>query len=360
MAYKDNNHPLDQEAASSAMLQEEKSIGSKVSGFLLKYGMIIAILLLIAFFSRQTEYFFSLDNFLDILRAVSILVIVALGVTISLVVDGFDLSVGAVTGLAVILVTALMVIWQLEWYAAILIVLASGAIVGLLNSFLIVKVHIPDLLATLAMLYLLSGFQMSITKGDSVYKGMTNPFSAERASAIGEISPTFLKLGQGFIAKTESFRGIPIPVIVMAVIVIFLYFFLEYTRYGRMFYAVGGNREAARLAGINVNRYRTYAYVISALLATIAGLVLASRIGSGAIKAGDPYLMDSVAAAFFGFAVLNARRPNVFGTFLGAIFVGLMLNGLTMMNMPWYLQDIVKGLVLITSLGLSFYLTRKN
>jgi len=108
-----------------------------------------------------------------------------------------------------------------------------------------------------------------------------------------------------------------------------------------------------------VDRYRWVAYVLSALLATTGGLVLAARIGSGAVKAGDPYLLDGVAATFFGFAVLGARRPNVLGTALGAIFVGLMLNGLTMMNMPWYWQDVVKGLVLIVSLGLSFYVTRR-
>jgi simple sugar transport system permease protein len=331
-----------------------------VSNFFLKYGMILAILLLIAFFSWQTEYFFSMDNFLDILRAVSILVIVAIGVTMSVIVAGFDVSVGSVTGLAVIVVAALMVIWRLEWFVAVPIALLIGAFVGLLNAFLIIKVRIPDLLATLSMLYLVGGLQMSLTKGDSVYRGMTNPYSPEREAATGVISPIFLKLGQGFVLSFEGFRGIPIPVIVMLIIAVFFYFFLEYTRFGRIFYAVGGNREAARLAGINVNRYRMAAYVISALLATIGGLVLAARIGSGQIKSGDPYLMDAVAATFFGFAVLDARRPNVFGTVLGAIFVGLMLNGLTMMNMPWYFQDIIKGLVLMTSLGLSFYLTRKG
>ncbi len=96
------------------------------------------------------------------------------------------------------------------------------------------------------------------------------------------------------------------------------------------------------------------------MLATIGGLVLASRIGSGAVKAGDPYLMDGVAATFFGFAVLGARRPNVFGTVLGALFVGIMLNGLTMMNLPWYFQDAIKGVVLIISLGVSFYLVKKE
>ncbi len=345
---------------SSTESQNKTSFGQAVSNFLLKYGMILAILLLIAFFSWRTEYFFSMDNFLDILRAVSILVIVAIGVTMSVIVAGFDVSVGSVTGLAVILVAALMVIWRLQWFVAVPIALLVGAVVGLLNAFLIIKVRIPDLLATLSMLYLVGGLQMSLTKGDSVYRGMTNPYSATRAATTGEISPIFLKLGQGFVLQFEGFRGIPIPVIVMIVIVIFFFFFLEYTRFGRIFYAVGGNREAARLAGINVNRYRMAAYVISALLATVGGLVLAARIGSGQIKSGDPYLMDAVAATFFGFAVLDARRPNVLGTMLGAIFVGLMLNGLTMMNMPWYFQDIIKGLVLMISLGLSFYLTRKD
>jgi simple sugar transport system permease protein len=127
-----------------------------------------------------------------------------------------------------------------------------------------------------------------------------------------------------------------------------------------MLYAVGGNLEAARLSGIPVQRMRMLAYVLSSLLASIAGIVLASRIGSGAIRAGDPYLMDAVAATFFGFAVLGARRPNVFGTVIGALFVGILLNGLTMMNVQWFFQDFIKGFVLIASLAMSFYLVKRG
>ncbi len=330
-----------------------------LSELFLRYGLILTLIIVSIFFSIKTEAFASIDNLLDILRAVSILTIVALGVTFSVVVNGFDVSVGAVTGLAVILAPALMVIWKIPWYFAVLISLSAGAIIGFLNSVLIVRFHIPDLLATLGMLYLVQGLQMSITKGDAVYKGMTNPWSPDRAIADGVISPTFLKFGQGFIWTSETFRGIPIPVIIMLSVAILAFIFLELTRYGRVFYAVGGNSEAARLAGINVNLIRTLAYIISAILATTGGLVLAARIGSGAVKAGDPYLLDGVAATYFGFAVLNARRPNVFGTVLGAIFVGVMLNGLTMMNIPWYIQDVIKGLVLIVSLGLSYYTTRR-
>lgn len=336
------------------------SWGTKgVADFLLKYGVVTALLVLVTLFSLTTKAFFTLDNFLDILRAVSILTIVAIGVTFSVVVNGIDVSVGAVTGLAVILSTALMVIWQFPWYWVIAISLAVGSIIGLLNSFLILKLGIPDLLATLGTLYLVQGLQMWITKGDAVYKGMTNPWSPIREVAQGFIPGSFLVLGQGYIFRSEGFRGVPVPVLVMLAVAVTAWFLLEYTRFGRAFYAVGGNAEAARLAGIPVRRYRTAAYVISALLATLGGLVLASRIGSGAVKAGDPYLLDAVASTYFGFAVLGVRRPNVWGTTLGAIFVGVMLNGLTMLNVPWYIQDVVKGLVLISALGVSFVVRKE-
>lgn len=318
--------------------------------------MILAIGLLIVFFAVVNRNFLTIGNMLDVLRAVSILAIVAIGLTVTVVVGGIDASVGATTGLAVMLSTALMVIWRAQWWLAILVSLAAGLLVGLLNAFLVIRLRIPDLLATLGTLYLVSGLQLTITRGDAVYRGMTNPYSPDRALTTGEIQPEFLWLGQGMLFGSGDFRGIPVPVIIMLVIAIGFWLFLERTRFGRLFYAVGSNPEATRLAGANVDAYRLAAYVISALLATLGGLVLAARIGTGGIRAGDPYLLDAVAATYFGFAVLGARKANVFGTLLGAIFVGIMLNGLTMMNMPWYLQDVVKGAVLMVSLGLSFYL----
>lgn len=338
----------------------QTGVGQRIGEVVLRYGMIGAIVLLIAYFGVVNDNFLSVGNFLDILRAVSILAIVAIGVTLSVIVGGLDASIGAVTGLSVILAPALMVIWGVPWYAAVPLTYGAGLLVGLLNGFLIVKLRIPDLLATLGMLYLVSGLQLGLTKGDAVYRGMTNPWSADRTLTTGEIAPVFLHIGQGYVLSTATFSGIPLPVVIMVVVVLGFHLFLNYTRYGRVFYAVGGNSEAARLAGVDVNRYRALAYVISALLATTGGLVLAARIGSGAIRAGDPYLLDSVSATYFGFAVLIARRPNVLGTALGALFVGVMLNGLTMMNMPWYSQDVVKGVVLIISLGLSFYLSRRT
>jgi simple sugar transport system permease protein len=328
--------------------------------FIVKYGMLVAIGILILFFSTQNSAFLTLNNLLLIARAVSILCIVAIGVTISVTIDGFDVSVGAVTGLSVLLSTSLMVIWNVPWYLAILAALGAGVLVGLINAFFIIRLRIPDLLATLGMLYLAQGAQLMLTKGEAVFRGMFNPWAAERVQATGEITAEFRQIGQGFVFASEGFSGIPIPIILMIAIAVIAHIFLQYTRWGRMFYAVGGNREAARLSGIPVNRVRLLAYVLSALLATIAGIVLASRIGSGAIRAGDPYLLDAVAATFFGFAVLGARRPNVFGTVIGALFVGIMLNGLTMMNVQWFYQDFIKGFVLIASLAMSFFLVKRT
>jgi len=243
---------------------------------------------------------------------------------------------------------------------AILITLGAGLLVGLINAFFIIKLRIPDLLATLGMLYLAQGAQLMLTQGESVFRGMFNPWATERVQTTGDIADAFKQIGQGFVFGSEGFNGIPIPILIMLVIAISVHVFLQYTRWGRMFYAVGGNREAARLSGVPIHRVRLLAYLLSALLATIAGIVLASRIGSGAIRAGDPYLLDAVAATFFGFAVLGARRPNVFGTVIGALFVGIMLNGLTMMDVEWFFQDFIKGFVLIASLAMSFFLVKRT
>jgi simple sugar transport system permease protein len=332
----------------------------RILDFIIKYGMLVAILVMVAYFAFNSDAFLTTSNLLLIARAVSILTIISIGVTISVVVAGFDVSVGALAGLAVILSTSLMVIWAVPWGWAVLISLAVGAMIGAINAFFIIKVRIPDLLATLGMLYLAQGLQLMLTKGESVYRGMLNPWSAERARAPGEIASEFRFFGQGFVFATEGFNGIPVAVLIMLVIAVCVHVFLQYTRHGRMFYAVGNNREAARLSGIPVRRIRLAAYVLSALLATTGGLLLASRIGTGAIRAGDPYLLDAVAATFFGFAVLGARRPNVIGTVTGALFVGIMLNGLTMMNVQWFYQDFIKGFVLIASLAMSFYLVRSD
>jgi simple sugar transport system permease protein len=220
-----------------------------------------------------------------------------------------------------------------------------GAVIGLLNSLLIVKLRIPDLLATLAVMYLVGGIHKTISKGYSIYNNMP---MADGTKAPGKFSEAFLWIGKG------KLLGIPFPVILMLLAVIAVHLFLNYTRWGRQMYITGGNKEAARLSGIRVNRVRLLAYVLSGAFAGVAGILFTSRVGSGQIDAGAPLLMEAVAAVFVGFSVLGAGKPNVIGTFFGAVLIGVLLNGLTMLNMPYYAFDIVKGCVLILALAITF------
>ncbi|HLO12496.1 MAG TPA: ABC transporter permease [Pseudoneobacillus sp.] len=323
----------------------------KLSRFTFKYGAIFVIIAVFIFFSSVNEYFLTYDNIADILRSISIVTLVAIGVTFSLIVDGFDLSVGSTVSLSTVVVATLMVWFELPVWTVIVIPILLGAVIGLFNSFLIVKVRIPDLLATLGTMYIVSGIHRTYTKGYSIYNQM--PLQ-DGTTAPGSFSESFLFIGQGRIL------GIPVPVILMVVSVIVVHIFLNYTRWGRLLYITGGNKEAARLSGIKVNQVRTIAYVLSGVFAALGGILFAARVGSGQIDSGAPLLMEGVAAVFVGFSVLGAGKPNVIGTFFGAVLIGILLNGLTMMNLPYYSFEIIKGTVLILALSVTFIHLRKK
>lgn len=327
-----------------AVLQGEKTKQTRGS-LAQRYGALLAILAVIAFFSIVNENFLSYANLVDILRSISIVTLVAIGVTFSLIVGGFDLSVGSTVSVATVLSASLMVWYRQELLVAVAVPLLAGLVIGLINALLVVKVRIPDILATLVSLYVFQGIHLSYTQGFSIYNNMP---MADGTSAPGIIIPSFLFIGQG------EMWGIPVPVILMALAVAGVHVFLNYTHFGRMLYVTGGNLEAARLSGVPVNKYRTLAYMLSALFASIGGIVLTARIGTGQVMAGSPLLMDAVAAAFIGFSIFGQGKPNAFGTFCGAILMGVLMNGLTMMNVPYYAQDIVKGLVLAGALTLTY------
>jgi simple sugar transport system permease protein len=230
------------------------------------------------------------------------------------------------------------------------LVLAFGALVGLANAFLIVKLKVPDLLATLAMMFLLTGLQLIPTAGRSISVGLILP---DGTTATGKYDPLFLTIG-----RSSLFGTVPLPVIMMAIVAITLFVLTERTRLGRLLYATGGNEVATRLAGGNTARIKTFAYVLSGTLAALGGIIVAARVGRGDVSSGASLLMDSVAASLIGFAVLGLRRPNVLGTTVGAVFVGVLLNGLTMLNAPYYTQDFIKGAVLVGALALTYGVSR--
>jgi simple sugar transport system permease protein len=320
--------------------------------FLFRYGALIFIGVVLLYFALHSHFFFTYNNLTDILRAISIVTFMAIGVTFSLTVGGFDLAVGSTVSLSTVLTAALMVWYQMPLAVVLLLPIAVGAAVGLLNALLIVKVRIPDLLASLAVMYIVAGIQRTYTKGYSIYNHMP---MQDGTKAPGEFLKAFLWIGQG------KLFGVPFSVLLMIAAVAATHVFFKYTRWGRQMIMVGGNEEAARLSGVRVKRVRTAAYVASGVFAAIGGILFAARVGTGQIDAGASLLMDAVAAVFVGFSVFGAGRPNIVGSFFGAILMGVLMNGMTMMNVQYYATDIIKGVVLVLALAVTFiHTSRKN
>lgn len=318
---------------------------SAVGGFLLRWGMLLVLLGLVVYLAEGEPQFLTVTNWTNILRDMSIETLVALAVTASVVVAGFDVSIGANAGLAVTLSMMAMVIYHASALEAVAVALMAGLAVGAVNALLILRFHLPDLLATLGMLFVVDGVQQIVVAGQTISPGMT---LANGQTAEGIVQPAFLAIDQG------RFLGLPTSIWLMLAVSVLLWWFLSRTRSGRIMYAVGSNQEAARLAGVHVVAYRTAAYLVSGLLAALGGVVLAARIGVGEQLAGDSYLLNAVAATMIGYAVLGAGRPNVLGTFVGALLMAVMVNGLTMLNVPYYTQEALLGAVMLAALGLSF------
>lgn len=318
---------------------------------IVRYGVIAITVALLIFFLALEDTFRRPTTLLSILKYASVIAIAGLGVTTAMVVGGLDLSVGGVAGMAVTVSAMTMVIYNQVGFVAVLAVLVAGALVGLVNAFLIVRLRIPDLLATLSVMFVVQGLKLVFVAGQSVSSGMPLP---DGSVAPGRFTPDFLWIDDGFIGP------IPVPVVIFLALTLVMWIFLTRTRWGRIMYAIGANPEAARLAGIGVSRYRAGAYVISGLLAAVAGLILSSRIGQGDISAGNSLLLDSVAVALVGMSVMGLNLPNAWGTSLGAAMLGILITGLTIAGIPYYAQDVVKGLVLVVALIFSFTLSRKK
>lgn len=331
---------------------ERRSPLQLVGRVLRRYAIFIILALLVVLFQAMEPAFLRINNLFSVLQAVSVVALLGVGITVTLSAGGFDLSAGSTAAFALMLSAYAMVVLQLGAVETVLLALAAGVAIGLANGLLIVVLRIPDLLATLGMMFLLAGLQLIPTGGRSITTGLILP---DGRSAQGSFDPVFLALG-----RHKLWDVVPLPVLIVAVIAVVAWFVMERTRWGRVFYAVGGNETAAYLAGAPTRAFRLAAYVISGLLGALGGVLIAARIGRGDVFAGSSLLLDSVAAALIGFAVLDQRRPNVAGAVVGAVFVGIVLNGLTMLNVPYYTQDFVKGAVLVGALALTFGIGRSR
>jgi ribose transport system permease protein len=303
----------------------------RMEGFFSKYGILVGLLLLIIFFSLKAPRFLSVTNAISLLRQISILSLLSTGLTFCMILNEFDLSIGEMCGLSGVLVTSLLLAGYSQ-IAAVLLVLFIGVIFGLLNGLIVTKVRISSFIVTLAMSTIILGFNYFITRGKPIY---------------GQFPAGFIALGRG------DLLSIPVPVIIALVFLTLGIILTKKTKYGRYMYAIGGNITAARYSGIATDRYRILGLVLSQFCAAMGGIVLASRLGSGQPTAGSGYLMNCFATVFLGTAIFGGKIPNLLGTFVGVVIMGVLNNGLTMIAVPYYYEYIIQGAVLIGAVALT-------
>ncbi len=341
--------------------QGENNMENKVMGkgkkfntseFVTKWGTIFTILILFVVFTfgnwnetTNSSMWFTASNMITILRAISITAIIAIGLTYALAVDGMDLSIGACANLADTFIMTMFVWYNLSIGVSILLTILVCLSIAVVNSILIVKLKIPDMVAALSVMFMFQGVALTYSNGGAITERMTRP---DGTQAPGLVPDAFRMLGAE-----------PWLIVIMLCVVAFAVFFLGYTKHGRYMYAVGGNPEAAELSGISVAKYKVLAYFLSTTFASLGGICLAARVGTAQVSAGDAYLMPSVAAAYIGFSVMGAGKANAIGTLIGAILVGILENGLIMMAVPYYAMNIVKGCVLAIALAMTYYNKKK-
>lgn len=287
-------------------------------------SVVAGVALLFIVFSILTSSFYSPGNLLDILLQSSINAMIAVGMTLVVMARGIDLSVGSVVGLTSMITASLLPINPLLGIVAGIVL---GMVCGLINGVLIAKLKLPDFIVTLGMLSIYRGAALIYTDGKPIYG----------------IDATFRAIFAGDVA------GIPTPVIFALAIALVAFLVVRYTALGEQIIAVGGNEEAARLAGINIDRVKICVYAISGLLATFAGFVLIGRIGAAEPIGGTGFELQAIGAAVIGGASLFGGEGNPLGALIGALTLGAMQNGLTLLNVPSFWQLVATGVVVIVA-----------
>ncbi len=295
-------------------------------------GILAALFIMIILFGSLNSNFFSVRNLGNILRQISIVGICSVGMTLVILTAGIDLSVGSVIGLAAVL-GAYMLSSGMAIALAVILTLCIGALAGLLNAFCINVFKIPPLITTLGTMTALRGLIYVITGGRSVY-GLPKSFKI---------------IGQG------DCGFIPISSIIMVIVFIIGYIILNKTFFGRRIYGIGGNPEVCRLSGVRVKFELTKIYVIAGILAALSGLILMSKVNSGQPSAGDGYEMDIITAVVLGGVSISGGEGKIQKVIIGVIFMGILANGMMMLNIGEYQQRLVKGIVLILAVALDVF-----
>lgn len=302
---------------------------------LVKFQSLIALILLCVGIALMSDKFLTVDNTWNVMRQISVNICISVGMTLIVLTAGIDLSVGSVLALAGA-VTAGLLKYGVELpsndlfigftvLGAIVIGLFVGTLMGLFNGWTITKFKVPPFVATLAMFTIARGLTMLWTKG----------------FPISSLGTNFDFIGIGW------FLGIPLPVWISGIVVIAAVILMQKTALGRYIYATGGNENAAKLSGININKVKLIVYGIGGALAAVGGIMVTARLDSAQPNAGLGYELDSIAAVVIGGTSLSGGRGTIMGTVLGAIIIGVLNNGLVLLNVSPFWQQVVKGGVIL-------------
>ena len=310
----------------------------RVLRFLLDWAAIITLVLCFVIFTLiKGSSFMSENNMINILRAMSITTVFAIAATVTMAPDGFDMSACTLASCSSYVFVSMYLWYGLPLWLCIVITIAVTLLMYQLTMFLILVCKVPDMLATCALMFVHQGLGQWYIGGGAVSTGMRTPYGA--APLRTALEDSFSAIGRA-----------PWIIIIMLLSVLLAYIFLEYTKHGRFIYAMGGNRQAARLSGINVKGYRYLAGMITAVFIAVGGILVASRGSSAQVMGADNFLMQSLAAVFVGRSVGGAEKPNALGTLVGAMLVSTLENGLTICAVSYYVLPAVKGAVLALAL----------
>ena len=315
--------------------------------FMADWGAVAAIGVAFVIFSfAAPKAFFNTSNMVNILRAISITTVIAMGATFSFAAGIFDLSFAALATLGAQFSVTFIAWFGIPMIPALLLTILACMVVGAINSFVVIKLRVPAFLATLAMSFVLDGFALTYSGGSVINPAVTG---AKGQAILMKVPDSFWQLGKA-----------PAIIIVMFVCIILADLFQSRTKHGRFLYVVGSNAEAGKLAGIRVNRYRTLAFMAAAIFSAIGGMLIASRAGTVQATAGNSFLMPSIAAINIGISLAGKKKANAWGTFVGAALIGVIENGLYAMAFPYYSINIVKGVILLAALVMSHYSTKEQ
>ncbi|WP_081712175.1 ribose ABC transporter permease [[Clostridium] dakarense] len=321
----------------TAKVENQKKKNVDMKEVLVKYKSLIGLVLLITIVSILSPSFLSSKNIFNILRQTSVNAIIAAGMTFVILTGGIDLSVGSILAISGAVCASLLASGQSIVVATIVAILV-GAFVGFLNGFVIAKGKLQPFIATLATMTILRGLTLVFTDGKPITLGSN------------DLAIKFGNIGGGMIF------GIPTPAIIMLVVFAVCAYVLKSTKMGRYTYALGSNEEATKLSGLNTDKIKIWVYTVSGILASIAGIIITSRLYSAQPTAGTGYELDAIAAVVLGGTKLAGGKGKISGTIIGALIIGVLSNALNILDVSSYYQMMVKGIVIL----IAVLLDRKN